>query len=68
MAELTTMQAKHAEREAEKAKIAAMSDAEREVYLKAKKAERKAQMQLVKPLLKKLRNGETLTAEEQKIL
>ena len=66
--ELTQMQARHAEREAEKAKIDAMSETERESYFETKKAEMKAKMEIVEPLLKKQRNGETLTDAEKQTL
>ena len=66
--QLTQMQEKHAEREAEKAKIDAMSDTEKQAYFAEKKVEMDAKMQLIKPLLDKLRNGETLTADEQTTL
>lgn len=68
LTKLAEMQAKHAEREAEKAKIDAMSEEEKEAYFEAKKLEMQAKMEIVKPLLEKLRNGETLTAEEQATL
>lgn len=63
--ELLNMQKIHTEREAEKAKIDAMSESEREAYFEAKKAEMDAKMEVIKPLLKKQKAGETLTSDEQ---
>ena len=62
------MQEKRAEREAEKAKIEAMTDEEKEAYFAEKKAERQEKKEEIKALLEKVRNGETLTAEEQEMV
>ena len=63
--ELVKMQELRAVREAEKAKIDAMSETEREAYFTAKKAEMDAKMETLKPIFEKQKAGETLTAEEQ---
>ncbi len=64
-AELIKMQELHASREAEKAKIDAMSETEREAYFAAKKAEMEAKMETLKPIFEKKKAGEALTADEQ---
>lgn len=62
------MQAKKAEREAERAKIEAMSDEEKQAYFAEKKAEREAKKEEVKALMEKVRNGEELTEDEQALV
>jgi len=64
-AQLAQMQELNAQREAEKAKIDAMTDTEKQAYFTEKKAEMDAQMQAIKPILEKKKAGETLSADEQ---
>lgn len=63
--ELANMQKVHAEREAEKAKIDAMTDDEKTVYFEAKKAEMDAKIEVIKPLFEKQKAGEALSIQEQ---
>ena len=61
---LRDMQEIHKAREAEKAKIDAMSEEERHAYFKTKKLEIDRKMETIKALLEKKKAGETLTTQE----
>ena len=52
----------------EKTKIEAMSQEERQTYFETKKAEMQTKMASHKSVIDKLLNGETLTAEDQKVV